>query len=77
MDSVFIVEHIYEKNEEEEIKFIGIFSSVELAKEAARFLFDKPGFRDHPFECFKIDKIKLDTFEWKEGFTSWEEAMKK
>lgn len=76
MDDVFAVEHIYEKDEIEEIKFIGIFSSIERAKDAIKFLYDKPGFRDHPFECFKIDKVKVDAYEWKDGFISWEEAMK-
>jgi len=76
MKKVFIVEHIYEKDNQEEIKFIGVFSSIELAKDATKFLSDKRGFRDYPLQCFKIDEIKLDNFEWKDGFTSWEEAMK-
>ena len=76
MDEVFIVEHVYEKDEIEEVKFIGAFSTIHLAEDAIKFLLSKPGFKDYPLECFKIEKTKLDEFEWKEGFISWEEAMK-
>ncbi|MBK8444578.1 MAG: hypothetical protein IPL35_14710 [Sphingobacteriales bacterium] len=41
---IFYVEHIYEKNNEEEIKFIGVFSSRKNAQDAINILILKPGF---------------------------------
>lgn len=75
-DVVFFLEHIYEINDNEEIKHIGVFSSYNKAIEAINFLKNKPGFKDHPLDCFKVSEAIIDNFEWKEGFISWEDAMK-
>lgn len=73
MDKVFILEHVYEKDDIEEIKFIGVFSTIEKTEAAVEFLRYKPGFQDHPLGCFKIELSTLDFFEWKEGFCNWDE----
>lgn len=77
MQTVFNLEHIYEENGIDEIKFVGIFSSIIKAQAAIDFLFTKQGFNKYPKECFQIHEIRIDEFEWKEGFLSWEEALNK
>ncbi len=74
MNYVFMLEHVYEVGEKEEIKFIGVFSSESKAKEAIRELIPKKGFSEHPETCFVISKSKIDEFGWKEGFINWEDA---
>ena len=71
MEKVFILEHVYEKDDIEEIKFIGVFSTIEKAEAAVEFLRCKPGFKDHPLVCFQIEHSRLDFYEWKEGFSNW------
>lgn len=72
MSKVYILEHIYEADDIEEIKFIGVFSLKTKAESAIEFLSEKQGFRDHALDCFQISEAKLDEYEWKEGFISWE-----
>lgn len=76
MEKVYILEHIYEENEIEEIKFIGVFSSSEKAQSVINELSSFPGFNKYPIECFQISEEKIDHYEWKDGFISWDEAMK-
>jgi hypothetical protein len=70
METVYILEHVYELNGEDEVKHIGIFSSVEKANEVIEKIKNMPGFLNHPIECFQIHKSKLDTYGWGEGFTT-------
>jgi len=74
MEYVFVLQHEYEINEIDEVKFIGVFSSEDKASAVVDELILMPGFRNHPRDCFHIDKCKIDSFEWKEGFISWAEA---
>lgn len=73
MEHVFILEHIYEIEENEEVKFIGVFSTELNAQKVINELITKKGFKKYPQKCFVISKLKIDEFEWKEGFISWEE----
>ncbi len=72
---IFFVEHIYEKDNDEEIKFIGVFSSRKNAKDAINKLILLPGFKDFPIDCFQITEGKLNRYGWKEGFTTWKDAI--
>ena len=76
MESVYILEHIYEIEEIEEVKFIGVFSTYEKAKCVVQKLKDLPGFNKFNEKCFLINKCKLDHYEWTSGFINWEEANK-
>jgi hypothetical protein len=70
MKSVWAVWHVYEdKSGNDETKFVGVFSSEERAKAAVIPLRDKPGFRDHPAECFEIHEQTIDLVGWSEGFS--------
>ncbi|MFD0893728.1 DUF4279 domain-containing protein [Luteolibacter ambystomatis] len=62
------LDHEYEDLEGfEHVKFLGIYSSEELAVAARDSLLKQPGFSDHP-EGFCISKVVLDRVEWSEGF---------
>jgi hypothetical protein len=74
MTIVFTLYHIYEKpNGEEEIKLIGIYSSMEKANATLQRLKSKPGFVDYP-DNFEIFDVKLDRDGWTEGFFSASDA---
>ena len=72
MEYVYKVDHVYEVENVEEIKFIGIFSSMEKANEVVKSLTLQAGFKDHPIEAFQISKVKIDRIGWAEGFISIE-----
>jgi hypothetical protein len=76
---VYLLEHSYEYEFEgelfDEIKTIGIFSTREKAEEVVNKLKTLPGFKDHPLECFLIEKYEIDQISgWEEGFIKWEDA---
>jgi len=70
MDDIFKVDHVYELNDIEECKFIGVFSSKKKAEDAVQQLINQPGFKEYPIESFQINKIKVDRVGWQEGFFS-------
>lgn len=74
METVFIVEHVYESGTDEEVKFIGVFDSPTKASAAIEDLRYKAGFSDHSIECFVVSECQLNKYEWKEGFISWNDA---
>ncbi len=57
--TVFLVQHTYERDGQDEVKLIGVYSSqrsAELAVERSRRL---PGFSSYA-DCFHIDAYRLD-----------------
>ena len=66
---VFVVLHSYELDGCEETKFIGVYTTRQVANEAIRRLQVAPGFRDHPTE-FSVDEYPLDLDHWVEGFVT-------
>ena len=68
MEFVYVVQHCYQLDDTEEVKFIGVYSSNDSAKAAIDRLMNAPGFKDHPIECFNIDKYPIDQDNWVEGF---------
>lgn len=70
---VFVVQHAYMKVSEnyfgieEDVKFIGVFSTEEKAKEAVARLQKQPGFINWQ-RGFHIDSYTLDQDHWSEGF---------
>lgn len=75
MKTVYILEHIYEFEEKDEIKFIGVFSSKENATKAINKLIKINGFKDYPIDCFQISENLVDKINWEEGFIKWEDAI--
>jgi hypothetical protein len=68
MKSVFIVQHVHEKDEKnEDVKFIGSFSSKDQAEKVVSHLKTLPGFTLSP-NTFTIDEYEIDKIYWAEGF---------
>lgn len=68
MEYVYVLQHSYELEDEEEVKFVGVFSTEPEAQNAIDFLRTKEGFKDYPVDCFIIDKYKINEIHWTEGF---------
>lgn len=76
MEKVYILEHVYESDEIEEVKFIGVFSTYEKAESIIQKLKGLPGFNRFDEKHFQINECKLNHYEWASGFTNWQEANK-
>jgi homoserine kinase type II len=73
---VYVLQHEYQRPDGcDDAKFIGVYSSQELAEMAIARLRAQPGFRQHPNE-FCVSGYELDMDHWTEGFVSAEEASK-
>jgi len=66
---VYIVQHEHEVEGCDDVKLIGIFSSLEKANATVERYKNLPGFRDCKDSFFVNDYI-LDETEWKEGFVT-------
>ena len=67
-ERVFVVQHVHELTEDnEDVKFIGVYSSRQNAQAAVRRLRRQPGFSAVP-DGFSIDPYEIDTDHWAEGF---------
>ena len=67
MNKVFLLEHYYEDEDDEDTKTIGIYSSREKAVDAKNRKLNFPGFSKYP-DGFTISEIELDRDLWSEGF---------
>jgi len=68
MKQVYVVQHVHEhQSGSEDVKFIGVYSSVARARSAVRRLRSKSGFRDCK-QGFHLDAYTLDEDQWVEGF---------
>ena len=70
---VYYLVHRYRYGKDDEHvegKRIGMYSTRELAEEAADRYLPLLGFRDHPRECFQISEFVVDRdTAWTEGFS--------
>ena len=70
MKSVFVLQHVHAfANDDEEVKFIGVYSSKEKAENAISRLIRKPGFKETK-EGFCIDEYELNADHWAEGYVT-------
>lgn len=67
MKIVYLLQHLREEDDYEDIKLIGIFSSEDKANESKKKHACLPGFNESP-EGFSIDEYKIDQDFWNEGF---------
>lgn len=68
MISVYVVQHIRDTDEDnEDVKFIGVFESKRLAEDAVTALKTQPGFRSSPGN-FVIDEYVLNKAHWSSGY---------
>ncbi len=69
MNHAYLLTHAYELGGEEEIKILGIYSTLALAEAAKQRYFNLEGFCDHPRHCFYIERYSMDEdASWREGF---------
>lgn len=67
MTVVYMLWHVYERDDRDEQKFIGAYSTEDEAIAAVERLRNKPGFRDYP-RGFQIHEVTLNRDGWTEGF---------
>jgi hypothetical protein len=69
-EDVFVVQHLNVHDDgEEDVKFIGVYSTREAAQDAVTRLRLKPGFCDTP-DGFSIDLHEMDQDGWPEGYVT-------
>jgi hypothetical protein len=67
---VIVLHHVHMLGSgEEDVKLIGVYSSLELAEEAIGRIRAKPGFSDSP-EGFIVDRYVLNEDCWTEGYVT-------
>lgn len=69
MKSVFLLQHSYEQDGYDEIKFIGVYSTMVEAKNAIKRLSKENGFK-YRINGFVIDEYEIDKDHWSEGFAT-------
>lgn len=68
MESVWMLHHVHEfEDGHEDVKLIGLYTSMDLAQNALDKVKDKPGFKELP-DGFEISECRLNQLEWPEGF---------
>ncbi len=68
LPSVFVVQHEREGADGyEDVKFIGVYSTRNLAQNAVKRLSEQPGFAEH-LDGFYIEEYEVDKDHWTEGF---------
>jgi hypothetical protein len=71
----YVVQHVHAAPDgDEDVKFIGVYSSEQAARDAVARLSLQPGFREHR-DGFHVSAYEIDKDHWVEGFISWKEAM--
>lgn len=72
MASVFVLQHVHVLDDgNEDVKFIGVYSSRETAEGAVARLSRLPGFSDAP-DGFHVDEYRVDQDHWVEGYVTVE-----
>lgn len=67
-DSVFVLQHVArEDQDDEDVKFIGVYSSRATAEAAVARLRQQPGFSAYR-DGFHLDEYTIDMDHWTEGF---------
>ena len=70
MAKVYVLQHVHSLEDgEEDVKFIGVYSSAENAQAAIARLGQVPGFSD-ALAGFHIDEYQLDKDQWVEGYST-------
>ena len=69
MTKVYVLQHAHSLEDgEEDVKFIGVYSSRKNAQAAIARLSQAPGFSD-ALAGFHIDEYQLDKDQWIEGYS--------
>ena len=69
MEKYYELYHVYEnENQDDVIKFIGIFHSPKEAWLVIKSLRNKPGFKQYSQKCFWVCKTYIDMIDGEDGF---------
>lgn len=66
---VFILQHVHELEDDEDVKMIGVYSTCETAEQAIQRMLIQPGFSGAP-DGFHISRYRLDDDHWTEGYVT-------
>ena len=70
MTKVYVLQHVHSLDDgEEDVKFVGAYSSRENAQTAMGRLAEAPGFSG-ALAGFHIDEYELDKDQWVEGYST-------
>ena len=69
MTHAYMLWHIRDLGDEEDWKFIGLYSSLAQVDAARERVSRLPGFRDTP-KAFRAEKVAVDVDQWTEGFVT-------
>ena len=70
MTKVYVLQHVHSLEDgEDDVKFIGVYSSRENAQAAITRLGLAPGFSD-ALDGFHIDEYQVDKDQWVEGYST-------
>ncbi len=68
--TVFVLHHVAREGEEDEdIKFIGVYSTLQAGRAAIDRLVARPGFAEEP-DSFSLDEYEIDRDHWTKGFVT-------
>lgn len=71
--SVYVLQHVHLfENGDEDVKFIGVYSSKANARTAIKRLSQMPGFSETA-DGFHVDEYQLDKDDWAEGYITIED----
>ena len=66
---VVVLWHVRERDGDEDVKLVGIYSDHEAAHAAIARKLTYPGFSDNP-DGFTLDVYRVDEDAWSEGFVT-------
>lgn len=68
MKYVYVLYHTrFGENDYEDVKCLGVFSSIDKANQAKQYALTQKGFKDYP-DNFDMVKYEIDKQEWIDGF---------
>jgi hypothetical protein len=70
---VHLLWHIHDLGDEEDWKFVGVYSSPEHVAAAKARVGALPGFRDTP-DAFRVEDVTVDEDQWTEGFETVDDS---
>jgi hypothetical protein len=73
MAQVHLLWHVHDLGDEEDWKFVGVYSSEEQLAAARARVSALPGFRDAP-DAFRVEDVTVDEDLWTEGFETRDDA---
>lgn len=74
MTDAYMLWHIHDLGDEEDWKFVGVYSSQAQVDAARERVSQLPGFCETPKD-FKVERVGVDEDQWTEGFVSVDDGQ--